>query len=354
LSTSRPFEIVQVVRRFGPVGGMEAIAWRICCGLAEHGFEVTVLCDEFFSSDGYKGRVVALGPRAEKPRWMAHLRFSRQVQSWLRENQSTCRIVHCHEMVSRADILSVHSTPHGIYEPAFNPKKLDPTWHINRWLEKKVFDTAKQIVPYTVSHLDQIHMMHSAAQSLLVAPVAPGTEPSNRHRVKPRGAIGFMGREWERKGLRLVMDIFSRLVFLKPSLRLVIAGVERQLVKKMGTIPTDNVHFLGEIKDVNDFYDQIDLLIHPARLEAFGMVVTEALARRIPVLVSDRVGASSVVQPENGRVLPVDAPLEEWTENAHNILRWELARVPEYTRSWSSVIEEYMELYKACITLRKN
>ena len=84
------------------------------------------------------------------------------------------------------------------------------------------------------------------------------------------------------------------------------------------------------------------------------MVVTEALARRIPVLVSDRVGASSVVRPGNGQVLPFDASLEEWTEKAHEILGWELARVPEYTRSWSSVIEEYMELYKTCITLRKN
>ena len=84
------------------------------------------------------------------------------------------------------------------------------------------------------------------------------------------------------------------------------------------------------------------------------MVVTEALARRIPVLVSDRVGASSVVRPENGQVLPIEASLEEWTENAREILEWELARVPEYTRPWSSVIEEYMELYNACSTPRKN
>ena len=108
------------------------------------------------------------------------------------------------------------------------------------------------------------------------------------------------------------------------------------------------------MEDVNGFYDKIDLLIHPARLEAFGMVVTEALARRIPVLVSDRVGASSVVRPGNGQVLPFDASLEEWTEKAHEILGWELANVPEYTRLWSSVIEEYKEQYEACSTPRKN
>ena len=334
---------------------MEDIAWRICYGLAERGFEITVLCDKAFCSDGYKGRIAEFGTRADKPRWLAHLRFSRQVQSWLRENQSTCRIVHCHEMVPRADILSVHSTPHGIYESAFSPKKLDPTWHINRWLERKVVGTAKQVVPYTSSHLNQIHMMHSEAQSLLTTPVAPGTEPSDRLRVKPRGAIGFMGREWERKGLELVMDIFSRLGSLLPDLRLVVAGVERQSVNELSACNTDKIQFMGETRDINQFYDQIDLLIHPARLEAFGMVVTEALARRIPVLVSDRVGASSVVRPENGQVLPIDATLEQWTENAHKILGWELARVPEYTRSWSSVIEEYMELYEeACKAIRKN
>jgi len=333
---------------------MEDIAWRICCGLAEQGLKITVLCDEACFIDGYKGRIVEFGTRAEKPRWLAHLRFSQQVQMWLGENQSAHRIVHCHEMVPRADILTMHSTPHGIYEPAFSLKKFDPTWHINRWLERKIVVTAKKVVPYTLSHSSQIKLMHSAAQKLLATPVAPGTEPSDRHRVGSRGAIGFMGREWERKGLGLVMNIFSQLVSMRPALRLVIAGVERKLVKKLGTIPTENVQFLGEIKDVNEFYDQIDLLIHPARLEAFGMVVTEALARRIPVLVSDRVGASSVVRPENGQVLPVDAAPDEWAEIAHEILGWELAIVPEYTRSWSSVIEEYMEQYEACRTTREN
>jgi UDP-glucose:(heptosyl)LPS alpha-1,3-glucosyltransferase len=129
--------------------------------------------------------------------------------------------------------------------------------------------------------------------------------------------------------------------------------VANQSVKKLGAFPTDNVEFLGEVEDVNEFYDKIDLLIHPARLEAFGMVVTEALARRIPVLVSDRVGASSVVRLENGQVLPVDATPDEWAEIAHEILGWELGRVPGYTRLWSSVIEEYREQYEACRTTRE-
>ncbi len=347
-------EIVHVVRRFGPVGGMEEIAWRICCGLAEQGLKITVLCDEVCCSDGHKGRIVEFGTRAEKPRWLAHLRFSRQVQMWLDENPSTHRIVHCHEMVPRADILTMHSTPHGIYEPAFSLKKFDPTWHINRWIERKVVGTAKKVVSYTSSHSSQIKMMHPMAQNLLATPVAPGTEPTSRSRVESRSAIGFMGREWERKGLGLVINIFSRLVSLRPSLRLVIAGVERQVVKKLGGFHTDNVQFLGEVEDVNEFYDKIDLLIHPARLEAFGMVVTEALARRIPVLVSDRVGASSVVRSENGQVLPVDATPGEWAEIAHEILGWELDRVPEYARLWSSVIEEYMDQYEACRTTREN
>ena len=348
MSTSRPFEIVQVVRRFGPVGGMEDIAWRICCGLADQGLEVTVLCDEVCRSGNYNGKVVEFGTRADKPRWLAHLRYARQVQSWLRENHHSRQIIHCHEMVPQADILSVHSTPHGIYESIVSPKIFDPTWHINRWLERRVISTAKKVVPYTESHSHQIQIMHSASKSLLVDPVAPGTEPSDRQRVKPRGAIGFIGREWERKGLGLVLAIFSRLVSMQSDLRLVVAGVGRQSVEEIKPINTDNIQFLGEINDINQFYDKIDLLIHPARLEAFGLVVTEALARRIPVLVSDRVGASGVVRPENGKVLPIKASLEEWTENARQILRWDLSRIPGYTRPWSSVIEEYMQLYKVC------
>jgi len=57
-----------------------------------------------------------------------------------------------------------------------------------------------------------------------------------------------------------------------------------------------NVHFLGFAHDVQERYARSDLLIHPCPTEAFGMVVIEAMAARIPVLVADEGGPATLVE----------------------------------------------------------
>jgi glycosyltransferase involved in cell wall biosynthesis len=48
-----------------------------------------------------------------------------------------------------------------------------------------------------------------------------------------------------------------------------------------------------------------DCLVLPSRNESFGMVVPEALAAGLPVLVSDRAGAAALVQEgRNGWIVP--------------------------------------------------
>jgi glycosyltransferase involved in cell wall biosynthesis len=53
-------------------------------------------------------------------------------------------------------------------------------------------------------------------------------------------------------------------------------------------------------------YRDADCLVLPSRFDSFGMVVAEALACGLPVIVSDMVGAKSlVVEGENGWIVPV-------------------------------------------------
>ena len=53
-------------------------------------------------------------------------------------------------------------------------------------------------------------------------------------------------------------------------------------------------------------YRDADCLVLPSRFDSFGMVVAEALACGLPVIVSDMVGAKSLVtEGENGWVVPV-------------------------------------------------
>jgi glycosyltransferase involved in cell wall biosynthesis len=52
---------------------------------------------------------------------------------------------------------------------------------------------------------------------------------------------------------------------------------------------------MGHLADVRELLDVIDVLLVPSRFEPFGMVVVEAAARGVPVLVSPGVGAAPLL-----------------------------------------------------------
>jgi len=47
-------------------------------------------------------------------------------------------------------------------------------------------------------------------------------------------------------------------------------------------------------------YSEFDVLLHPALAEPYGMVTSEAMAARVPVVISDRCGAESHVAANAG------------------------------------------------------
>lgn len=65
----------------------------------------------------------------------------------------------------------------------------------------------------------------------------------------------------------------------------VLVGTLRDRVEQLGL--TDRVTLTGALPDLSEQYADTDLLVHPTRAEAYGMVVTEALAHAVPVLASD-------------------------------------------------------------------
>jgi len=152
--------------------------------------------------------------------------------------------------------------------------------------------------------------------------------------------MGFIGREWKRKGLPRVLEMLRAM----PDARLVIAGVPREEITRLLVGLETRVELLGWVNDPNDFYSRISLLVHPAKLEAYGMVVAEALARRIPVLVSEATGASADMGAA-GRALPHTAPVQPWTAAARGMLSQPPDAFPP-TRSWAEVAEEYHLLYQ--------
>jgi glycosyltransferase involved in cell wall biosynthesis len=98
-----------------------------------------------------------------------------------------------------------------------------------------------------------------------------------------------------RKGLDVALAAAAQARADLPGLRLQVAGVPAGPA-------TEGVDWLGVIPPAGmaDLYRGADLLLFPTRYESFGLVVLEAMAAGLPVIVSDEVGPGIVTDGRNG------------------------------------------------------
>lgn len=68
----------------------------------------------------------------------------------------------------------------------------------------------------------------------------------------------------------------------------------------------DRVKFLGFRKDVPRLIASSDVLVHPTRIEGFGLVLTEAMAAGLPVVASNVQGIPEVLAGTDSIMVPPD------------------------------------------------
>ncbi|MEP7013317.1 MAG: glycosyltransferase family 4 protein [Acidobacteriota bacterium] len=111
----------------------------------------------------------------------------------------------------------------------------------------------------------------------------------------------FAGAPIVRKGFDLLLEAFARVVEAEPTATLRIVG------PRGGEAARDAITFVGPIDqaELAAEMSRADCLVLPSRNDSYGMVVAEALAAGLPVVVSNMVGAAELVTPgENGWVVP--------------------------------------------------
>ncbi len=106
----------------------------------------------------------------------------------------------------------------------------------------------------------------------------------------------YVGRLEVHKGLLELLSAFGRVTAEEDGLRLAIAGDGslRPRVEAVAAKADRHVTYLGHLSgdDVLRAYLAADLLVLPSLFEPWGLVVNEAMACGLPVIVSDRVGCA--------------------------------------------------------------
>jgi UDP-glucose:(heptosyl)LPS alpha-1,3-glucosyltransferase len=115
-----------------------------------------------------------------------------------------------------------------------------------------------------------------------------------------RLVLAFVGGEWERKGLRAVIEAL-------PSARaweLLVAGEGeqgryRELARSLGV--GESVHWLGVTREVQVVYALADAFVLPSGYETFSLVTFEAAASGLPILATAVNGIRELITDgENG------------------------------------------------------
>jgi len=352
--------IIQVVRNWGPVGGMESYVWHLSHALALLNYRITVVCEQSHEARAASNiEVIEVGLLPPKPRWILYWRFASKVevvvQSILSHGQC---IVHSHERSISHDLTTFHSMPFaGVKDKSIWRRLSIRVWAYLRMEARELGappNPAVCIVPVSAVIAKAISKYYPSVVNQIVSPISPGVMamPKRLQRIVPEdgGTIGFIGKEWGRKGFAKFLEITKQLYMQRPNLRVLVLGPEEAEVADLCQDYSGEIEFLGWQPSAQ-FFQELDLLIHPASSEAYGMVIAEAMACQVPVLVSNACGAAVDVSANHGAVLTLHDSTSHWAKAGDALLR-NTHSMTGYLRPWAQVAAEYETQYQQ-ISLKK-
>ena len=267
-----------------------------------------------------------------KPRWINQLWYA--FASW-RATRSGFDIVHSHENSWHGQIQTVHVLPvkHNLFQGRSGLQLA------LRWL--KVLSSPRLIsylalerlrfarhparrVVVTSPSLGQIMAASYPDTAAVTSVITPGVSlpaaaTSAAEKSAARLLLGlpqsgccllFVGNDYRKKGLGPLLQ----------ALRELPAGVVLAVVGQAAQMPlfrrqaesagvATRVFFLGPLQDVAPAYQAADCLVHPTLEDTFAMVVLEAMAHGLPVLVSSAAycGISALLSDERNALI-LDQP----------------------------------------------
>ncbi|MBW4619777.1 MAG: glycosyltransferase family 4 protein [Cyanosarcina radialis HA8281-LM2] len=353
--------------------GQSRVNYEIVREALRRGHQVTVLASgvapELRSSD----RLTWVEVRVD--RWPTELlkgmAFSWQSASWLQQHRQDFDVIKVNgaNTVSPADANAIHfvhsSWLRSPVHPSRSQRNLAGAYQwlytaLNAYWEKKALSQAKVVVAVSDRVKQQAIALGIPAERIRtilngvdLQEFAPGL--ASRPQLGLPEAVTLALFAGDIRSSRKNLDTVLYALTEVPQLHLVVVGDRSgspypELAAKLGL--SDRVHFLGYRPDISEIMKAVDLFVFPSRYEPFGMVVSEAMASGLPVIITATAGAAEIVTPECGLVLPesedagaLAAAMRTLANNKE--MRIEMGRVGRLIvegHSWESKAQNYLDL----------
>lgn len=177
-------------------------------------------------------------------------------------------------------------------------------------------------------------------------------------RIDDKVVIGMAGRINRWKGQKLFIDMAKDVLEQNENVKFKIAGdvykgeehiLEdlKAYVKETGV--EEYIEFLGQVNNMDEFYNNIDIFILPSiQPEPFGLVVIEAMEKELPVVATDHGGPTEIIDNKiNGYLVGYENSSEMSKQVLELInddnLRKKIGKKAKEKRNKMFNIEKYVE-----------
>jgi len=357
--------------------GQGRVNVELAAHLLDAGVEVDLYADRVDTGLLEKGAAwIPVHPRAERVNLLRVWNFRRLANRLLDERAAMYDVIlACGVVIDRPHTVNVAHFVHGTWlDSPYHPARRHTgpkAWYYklysrlnSRW-EKEVWAQAQAIVAVSENVRQDIIDLGLPASKVQVIPngvdvaeFSPGRPLRDRFGLPPTAPLALFTGDL-RSPIKNVGSILEALE-QTPSLHLALAGTLAgspypAYARRLGI--DGRTHFLDYQTEIPDLMRSVDFLVLPSHQDAFGLVVTEAMASGLPVVVSKQVGAACLVDSSTGFIIdPPDNVPALASAFRHLVddlaLRKEMGRAGRkraLDASWSRMGERYVDLFRELI-----
>ena len=365
-------KVAVVIPKYGLLGGAEQFVAELTGRLAYlTGYDFHVYANRWQPSSTaqfHKAPIISF------PKFMTTLSFAYFVQRQINHNNFS--LVHSHERIFAADIFTMHGIPHRYWVHNIRRKQMSLYDLATAWVEKKLVYNGNCKKFIAVSNLTKdIFLQEYPINPDKVAVINPGIDLSdyaqhNKDSVRNdiRRELGiniadpviiFASMNFEIKGLDDILFSLAKLKAQNHKFKLIVAG--KGNIRKYTKMAEEaqiisDIIFTGPVNKeyLIRMYLASDLYIMLSKFDTFGMVVLEAMAAGLPVIISSNVGAKDLVQEnKNGFIVNNTSDTDYIAAKIALLLdeniRRPLAAAACHTaaqNTWDDVTKKYAAIYE--------
>jgi len=368
-------KIAVVAPKYGLVGGGERFVFELTERLANtSGYEIHVFSNKWRSkSENITFHKI---PIITFPKWLTSISFAYLANRKIAKMDFD--LIHSHDRIFKSDIVTLHSIPHRTWVREIRQKRWFSLFdHGTSWTEKQMFKYSGCQMFLPVSNLVKIKLLETfQVDERKIRVIHPGVDverfqsanPHDRQEIRDAFDISesdllilFVGMNFEVKGLDSLLSAIALLKskYDNDQVKVLVVGKGntkkyKALAHKLGI--GEQLIFSEVRNDIEKIYRAGDILVMLSKFDTFGMVVTEAMAASLPVIISDNVGAKDlVVQGENGFVL--DGEDIEMIGSKINLMlnkeqRLEMGKKAYDTalnQTWETMTQKVLNVYEALL-----